>query len=173
MEELFEAIFGNAFIIFAVIAGIIGFFKDSFSSDKEEKSKHSKPTNRPVPPFGGETVKKPSNPMKRQERARDSFSTASASEQKQQQMEQLAEQIGTNLQAPLKEFQQQAKSIQNKRDDETKHLHKQKLKRQVANNLTQEGLVNGIIMAEVLGKPRAKNPYRSILSNQMKRKQIY
>ncbi|WP_174613848.1 hypothetical protein [Virgibacillus ihumii] len=37
-------------------------------------------------------------------------------------------------------------------------------KKRVRSNLNKKGLVNGIIMSEVLGKPRAMKPYNSVSS---------
>lgn len=37
-------------------------------------------------------------------------------------------------------------------------------KRRVRGNLNEKGLVNGIVMSEVLGKPRAMKPYKSVIS---------
>ncbi|AUJ26230.1 MULTISPECIES: hypothetical protein [Virgibacillus] len=172
MEGLFEAIFSNGFIILAAIAGIIGFFKDSFSKDTDTENERRKKPNKPAPPFGGGATKPASQPTKRPERVGGSISTASASEQKQQQMEQLAEQMGADLQEPLEDLAQQVQSVQSQRQATEGHLQKQKMKRQVANNFTREGLINGIIMSEVLGKPRGKKPYRSAVSEQIKMKQI-
>lgn len=172
MEGLFEAIFSNGFIILAAIAGIIGFFKDSFSKDTDKENERRTKPNKPVPPFGGGATKVGSQPTKRTEREGGSISAASASEQKQRQMDQLAEQMGADLQEPIEDLVQQVQSVQSQRQVTEGHLQKQKMKRQVANNFTREGLINGIIMSEVLGKPRAKKPYRSVVSEQIKMKQI-
>ncbi|WP_077327053.1 hypothetical protein [Virgibacillus siamensis] len=54
---------------------------------------------------------------------------------------------------------------ENKKPNERGLTKEQKeFKKRISNNLNKKGLVNGIIMAEILGKPRAMQPYRSIIS---------
>ncbi|WP_010650932.1 hypothetical protein [Oceanobacillus massiliensis] len=47
-------------------------------------------------------------------------------------------------------------------------IHKEKMKRQVVDNISAKGLVNGVMMSEILGAPRAKKPYRSILQDRIR-----
>lgn len=176
MEEIVDLIFNNIFVVLAVVAGVIGFLKNSVSKEQEAEKKDTRPKrpNRPTPPFGGETKRQWHDPTKRRQVPKKEAPTVTNNTSTQElkpQMDQLVQQVETSFMENVDEFSSSAHSTTLKRSLKSQPKSDQlrtKMKRQVSSNLTQKGLVNGIIMAEVLGPPRAKKPYRSVLAERRK-----
>ncbi|WP_085991869.1 hypothetical protein [Oceanobacillus senegalensis] len=166
MEGLFEAIFSNFFLILIVISGIIGFFRNNSGEDQKKKQ-----SNRPM---------RPETPSNRNQRA-DSHSkpinqssptmTMTVEEQQQQQMERLASRLKTNANQPLDDNTENPMINENLAGLSSHNYSKEQkeLKRQIGTNLKGKGLIQGIIMSEVLGSPRGRSPYRNVIQKrQMK-----
>ena len=166
-----EWIFDNLFIIVIIVSGLIGFFKNN---DKEEEKKE---TAKPVPP---KSSRIPNVPPVRREQPRaerkvyregprkPAVSTASVEEQQKAQMERLASKYGTvtdSLENMTGQFS--GRSLLNEQSEITP-VKKANLKKQVISNLGAKGLVNGIIMSEVLGAPRAKKPFKTIVQDRIR-----
>lgn len=193
MESFLDFIFGNMFLIFLIVSGLIGFF----SSNKQEEQKRERPArNRPkdgrsVPParraYEMETRQPSRSNTSSRERQEGSISTATADtleEQQQSQMERAQRKFGGASQSisegkdvadtvtkdglDLDFIQsQQLRSI----EDIKKELSKEQqvLKQDLRSSLRSKGLINGIIMAEVLGRPRALEPYQSVTQQRYKK----
>ncbi|MEC5422215.1 hypothetical protein QGM71_01745 [Virgibacillus sp. C22-A2] len=174
MQGLFDAIFSNFFIVIIIIAGIIGFLRDNTAKQQQQQKQQQerKPVNRPNP------TNTPSEGYSRsqQGRSRDSkpqrtYSTSTIEEQQREQMERLADQYNssTEIKQGMDKLSSNAITDDNSLEPINELSTKQKkLKRQIGKNLNKNGLVNGIIMAEVLGSPRALKPYRSVITNRRK-----
>ncbi|WP_087971714.1 hypothetical protein [Oceanobacillus rekensis] len=164
-------IFDNLFIIIIIVSGLIGFFRNN---DSEEKKKE---TTKPVPP---KSVRIPNTPPIRREQPRaerkvykerptkPTVSTASIEEQQKVQMERLAGKNGA-ITDSLENLTGQ-NSLGNSLNEQTENsaMKKESLRKQVTSNLGAQGLVNGIIMSEVLGAPRAKKPFKTVLQGRIR-----
>ncbi|MFB4166514.1 hypothetical protein [Virgibacillus sp. JSM 102003] len=148
-------------IILAIIGGLAGFLKDKSENDtnKQKRTVNSpKPSPTPSGGAGGMTR----NDYQQQ----SSEEKTSIEEQQQEQRERLADRMNTATQKAIDERKHDA--IINENDnfnqtDKELSVEQKRFKRRIKNNLNRKGLVNGVIMAEVLGSPRAKKPYQSIV----------
>ncbi|MFC3039098.1 hypothetical protein ACFOGI_02390 [Virgibacillus xinjiangensis] len=156
MGNLIEFIFSNFFIVIMMIAGLMGFFRNS----KQEEQHPERPIPRPAPASPPQQTQ-----SGRQRKEETIVSSESIKEQQNKQIDRLAKHLHTakttgdtdsrltdTLESPLRE---PGKGL-TKQQEETRSSIKR--------NLNRKGLVNGIVMSEVLGPPRAKRPYRSVLS---------
>jgi signal recognition particle GTPase len=171
MEALLELIFGNFFIVLLVIVGILGFLRDSAQKQKEEyRNKRSRPT-RPAPqtsrgPISSRDETRTRTTVKDTlEKARESISSSSVEEQQKEQMEKLADRFNTRANEALDEVQEgvsTARSIFQEAAKVDLSKEQEQIKQGVSQSLRGKGLINGIIMSEVLGPPRARKPSRSV-----------
>ncbi|WP_200416261.1 hypothetical protein [Virgibacillus salexigens] len=166
LSNLIEAIFSNIFIIFVIIAGIIGFLRDGWNKYSEKESSPNRP-NRTPRPMRDNSNRDASFPTTSQPQT---SSTISVEQQHKEQMERLAGQMGANRKVDQSESYNKETAFNDLTRNVEKELTEQqiRLKKQVSNNLTKKGLVNGVIMAEVLGKPRALKPYQNVIYERKK-----
>ncbi|GGP12660.1 hypothetical protein [Oceanobacillus neutriphilus] len=171
-------IFDNLFLVIIIISGLITFLGDSKRRQEEQKKKQSTPPQNQTQTrqrqqrspqemrTRQQTQRKREQPRaERQvyrEGARPDISAGSIEEQQKKQMERLANRYQTSSQ-DLENAEQKFKDLMVNRNVEEVNPGKREMKRRISGNLDGKGLVNGIIMAEVLGSPRAKQPYRSIV----------
>ncbi|PAV29026.1 hypothetical protein CIL05_13685 [Virgibacillus profundi] len=165
---LFEALASNFFIVIIIIAGIIGFFRDNSAKQKEKQQR--KPNNVPRPtatPSGGN---KPRQRVYNDNQTDKKVYTTSIEEQQNAQMEQLANRYKTSANRAMNKLPHDAIIGDTLREPDKGELSQsqESLKRQIGSNLNKKGLVNGIIMSEVLGPPRASKPYRSVIGQRRK-----
>ncbi|WP_099158546.1 hypothetical protein [Virgibacillus ndiopensis] len=165
MEGIFDAIFGNFLVVLAIIGGIVGFLKDK--SNKNSDGEHNKPYQVPKPtttPSGGS-----GQSQRHSSSTQASINTQTLKEQQEKQMQQLAERMNANRKSSQEDLNHDA-IIGNTINKQVRYdtQQKTKMKKQVKRNLTGKGLVDGIIMAEVLGPPRAVKPYKSVIENRRK-----
>ncbi|MGJ9457006.1 hypothetical protein [Oceanobacillus sp. CF4.6] len=164
-------IFDNLFIVIIIISGLIGFFRNN---NTEEKKKETK---KPVPPKSGRIPNAP--PVRREqpraernvykERTKEpTVSTASIEEQQKVQMERLASKYGA-ISDTIEDLTAQSSKGSNL-NEPTKEstVMKERMRKQVEGNLGAQGLINGVIMSEVLGAPRAKKPYKTVLQDRIR-----
>lgn len=172
-------IFDNLFIVMIIISGIVAFLGDSKKKQEEQKKKQSAPPNKPAQPrqrqrrAAEETISRQQTQRKREqpraerkiyrEEARPEMTNRSIEEQQQEQMERLANRYQTASQGDIENLDHTFKDLIVERKEEKANPGKREMQKRVSQNLDGKGLVNGIIMAEVLGSPRAKKPYKSIL----------
>ncbi|WP_163970038.1 hypothetical protein [Oceanobacillus halotolerans] len=179
MQGLLEAIFSNFFIIIVIIAGLLGFLRDNAAKGNKKQEQRPRqqrpsPTRQPRPsrtPSGPTQAKKvDSSPV---DSSRQIQST-SIEQQREDQMKRLADQIQTEGKQDLDEkvqneaIQDIMQTNEDKRQKQQLTEEQFQLKQQIKHNLTKKGLVNGIVMAEVLGPPRSRKPYQSIIHERNK-----
>ncbi|WP_404453054.1 hypothetical protein LG329_02755 [Virgibacillus necropolis] len=146
MDAIFETIFGNILIILAIVGGIAGFIKDQ----KNKGSKSTKPYSTPKPtrtPSGGGHQANNEGVSTEQ-----TYSTS------------MREQLDSTTHRAIEHGEHDALSNSNL-GTPSKSSNNNQMKKQIKGNLSKQGLVSGIIMSEVLGPPRAKKPYRSVLTD--------
>ncbi|MEN1969360.1 hypothetical protein WMZ97_14945 [Lentibacillus sp. N15] len=144
-------------IILAIIGGIIGLF-----NKKSEQQTNQKPY-KPKPARSTPTI--PNRSQQRQTEApQKGMDTIAMQEQRDAQMHELASRMKLDAGDSENEdmYQVNFEHLQTKPSQFNEN--KTAMKNQVRKNLNRKGLVDGIVMAEVLGPPRARKPYRSITS---------
>jgi len=176
MEALLEAIFGNFMIVLIIIGGIVGFLKDKSEKGKQQKEQSESPLGTPNPtaaPSAGRDYQtsrhKPVEPVRRESH----HSAPSVGEQRAEQMKQLVGRMQTGTSKTPEDVQPKVikgSTATAKRSKPVKSQRPDAFKKKFKSNLTRDGLVDSIIMAEVLGSPRATKPYRSVIQ-QRKRNQ--
>lgn len=163
MEGILDAIFGNFLVVLAIIGGIVGFLKDRSNKDKEEGHKPYQVPKPTATPSGG------GNYQSQHETTTVQTNRTTLEEQQEIQMQQLAERMNTDTTVSVggRPNDMIIEKMNRRQGDNDSH-EKKKMKKQVKRNLTGKGLVDGIIMAEVLGPPRAVKPYKSVIASRRK-----
>lgn len=160
MDELFEAILSNPFLLILIIGGLISFFRGSSGkSDQESQQPSGRPTQRSQTYSQSESNKSTRSEMSDTEHSTN-MSALSVEEQRDEQLERLKKQLNTN--------EHQVSPHPSKNKTKVVHSHESsykyhEFKKDMKRNLTKQGLIDSIVMAEILGPPRARKPYRSII----------
>lgn len=182
MEAIIDFIFSNFIIVLIIIGGLAKLL----GGDNKEQQK--KQTNQPPRPTEArkQTTPIPGRPRAQQPKASRSTNpmgqprsvgqSISIEEEQQKQFEQLAGKMNAesvhrleNLSDEItsgNEITDSAISLNKKRSHHPpKHnKHRKQVKHQMKKRLSENGLTESIIMAEVLGPPRARKPYKSIIA---------
>lgn len=178
MEGLIEMIIKNPIVILAVLGGLASLMKRKKDQEKqanEESPQAQKPVVRSPQTSGQQLTKqvfKRPNPSV-------SVNTSSIDEHRAEQLRRYTEQMASNnsnttvtKNTEHSGLQDRPKVADARRDVEIENLgssvQQKQFKKQIKKGLTTEGLVNSILMAEVLGPPRARNPYQSVISKRRK-----
>ncbi|MFC4558855.1 hypothetical protein ACFO3D_11625 [Virgibacillus kekensis] len=149
-------------ILIAIIGAVAGFFKDK--SDKDPGGqKRTINVPRPTPtPSGGAGRHYPVEET-------ETSDTVTISKRQQEQRERLAERVNTATQVEMDNRKHDSSIGEVTKRSHTDLSKEQKqFKSQVKRNLSRKGLVNGIVMSEILGPPRAVKPYRSVIEQRRK-----
>lgn len=164
-----EWIFDNFFIVIIIISAILGFFKNNDEQNKKQEKKKPVPSRpRTVQP---ERKRQPRAESKvfREEPREKRLTISSVEEQQKAQIERLASKYKGKVASEIDDFGKQVitESLLNEPEKDPS-VNREKMKKQVVSNLSAKGLVNGIIMSEVLGPPRAKKSYQNILKDRLR-----
>lgn len=172
----FELITENLFLVIIIVSAILSMFSRNKEEQKKQQQTQTKRTQPRPQTVQSKTQKSTSDrsrkPVKRHTTHRDaesnydeleSGSSATIAAQQQAQMENLERRYGiasSNISADdlarnNLDLGETLKPLDVLTEDQ------EKLKRNLRSNLKDKGLINGIIMAEVLGKPRSLNPFQS------------
>lgn len=173
MGDLIDFIMEN-FVIFALIIGaIFKFFTDDMKRDEEEKT-----MNRPKPIQHHQSQMDPIHP-----KTSPVFVGVDEKLEELETSDDIMENINNQLQDQLKRYQERmniktSESIETmdetsaemtdsivqplrSHNDQTS-LRNERFQRQMKEKLTKDGLIEGIVMAEILGPPRALKPYQPV-----------
>lgn len=169
MESFFDFIFGNLFFVIIIIAAIFNFFNKSKQEEAQERSKEQAGPER-------ESTRRPTLRERMEEALLDledewkstqetepvedkqATKMPSVEEQRQAQYERLRNQYQT---ATVDEDDYAAETRTMKTKEQEKEL--EKIKTTAHRKMTKKTLVDGVIMAEILGPPRALKPYESVI----------
>jgi len=170
MDQVIEFIMNNLFLIVVIVSAIFGFFSNQQKEEEKNQRKQphrspARPTQRPVPANRTESKGQPLGRMNT-EKAEIEEAMDSIGEQQQRQMEELAQNLNTQAQEAVNEVRNVPGELSDiLKEAEIKSLEQERtrLKKQVQGQLKGKRLMNGIIMSEVLGPPRAIKPYRSVV----------
>lgn len=158
MEGLFEAILSNPFLILLILGGIFSFFKGN--PEKSQQEQQQRPSGRPTQTHT-RTAQEKSTPVHiPQETNIDSLSIE---EHRDEQMERLREQLNTGEHRLPDISKSDSSAPKVVHSHETSYKYNE-FKKDMKRNLTKQGLIDSIVMAEVLGPPRARKPYRNIIN---------
>lgn len=173
MEAIIEFILSN----FVIVLLILGVLSRLFGGAKEEEQKRQKNTRQGRPasgqqrprPVPSQTRRESDQPVQGMPNTGSSTPVPSVSveSEQQKQLEQLAAQMKTegkqsfeDLAAQISQEERPTIQVENKQQASINHTEMQ---REIKRGITKKSLVHSVIMAEVLGPPRARKPYKSII----------
>lgn len=176
MEHIIDLIFDNFLIVAVIVGGLLKFLSgDSKQAEENRKKPHERSKNipRPTPtPSGGKYI--PPQAKKVVTKSAPNIESMSIEEQQQEQLERLAGQLKSDLSKTLHDVKstkdatplplQLNKSVKNNVNRKQKPI-----KKVLRTKLSRDGLMESIIMAEVLGSPRATKPYQSVVAERKQR----
>ncbi|MUK87088.1 hypothetical protein GMD78_01550 [Ornithinibacillus sp. L9] len=171
MGELIDFFLGNIFFLVIVIGALLRLFSGNSNQNKEEQRKTQQ--NRPRQ----QTNPRPSTSPSRANTQRDVKTNTTASqsisveEQQKQQLEKLAGRMNTKMEQSIEDLSTNTTDLGEtlkRPKKEATSLKEEDYRKRIKGNLSRDGLVNSVIMAEVLGAPRARKPYRSVISERNK-----
>ena len=186
MGEIIEFIMGNMFLVIIIISGIIGFLSNNKEEQKKQQQRKSQqqrprapkpayePNPTPTPTPSGPREAKPRQKVyqtKTKTNEEDLTMTSSIADEQQAQMERLEEKYGiTSTDLTDQDLVSQGLNLGESLVN-TKDLTEEQevLKKDLRKSLRNKGLINGIIMSEVLGKPRSLKPYESVILERYKK----
>ena len=167
MGELFDTVLKNPFLLIIIIGGIISFLKGKSGKPEEEEGKQPSSNSKPVEtssqtpsPFGREQRTGRKQPIKR--RVQETAQKVTVEEHRKEQMQRLSQQMSANQQRSMEERPKVADATREHQINNLASNYTQdKFKNQFKKSLTPKGLIDSIVMAEVLGAPRARQQYQS------------
>lgn len=178
MDELFELIFRNPFLILLIIGWLFATFREKPKKGQQDQrqqrqqpSRQTRPQrqSRRQPSHSGRssTHSEPQGtPLGRVEveqrpvvTSHESFEQPVIEDQQQEQLQQLKNRLGAHV-ADFDDMEDLSNVFQ-QNEQHLPHVTKEKMKQSVTRSelgkrFNKQGLVESVIMAEVLGKPRAK-----------------
>lgn len=174
MDSFFNLIFENFFIVIIIVVAIFNFLSKA-KKDSEPQEQQSEPTREKPKRSIQDLIEE------KAEQVRDSYQQTRETvedeaqkgknlfeEQRQKQYEQLRNQMQSTQ---PKENQEKETFPKNKFSEKSLKERTESdgisINRNIKRKLTKQGLAESIVMAEVLGPPRALNPYQNVA---MKRK---
>lgn len=181
MESFFEFIFGNIFIVLIIIFAIINFLNKGKNAEEEEQRRP-----RPQPPQSSRTENRQESQTRptmdsrvENDRSRSRADIESTireasktteetvlttiEEQRQEQYERLRSKLNT---LPTTENNVQVEDMRFEITNQKMPTNEEEVpsvQMKLEDRLSSQGLIESVIMAEVLGPPRALNPYQNIV----------
>lgn len=198
MGSFFEFIFGNLFLIIIIISGIVGFISNNKEEEKK-KERPLRPAGRQSRPATPSPSRSRSTTGERRDLKENDRTKPEPKEQSVMTIDSDSDAIGGEQQAQMERLQRKFGGVPTpsdaqkeavdavrengidlefikrqqleKMENVSKELSEQQkvLKKDIRGSLRKKGLINGIIMAEVLGSPRALKPYKSVTSERYRR----
>lgn len=175
MEELIEVVFRNPFLLILLVGGIFSMLTGKPKENSEEEQSQRRettdfPETFPVPHEQQQTS------QQFEVETSDYYNNDSLSieEQREQQMQRLTAQYATNNyevddeHSGLKDKAKLADIRREMEVEKVKAPYNKKFKKKFTKSLTKKGLINSVVMAEVLGSPRALKPYQSVPTRRRK-----
>lgn len=170
MQELIDVVLKNPFLLILILGGLFSLFKGKSVKNREGHEEQQK-DRRDAP-----TAERESNPpIERsttrhvEEIQKSILNTLSIDEQREEQMKRLSNQFNVNEHSSLAGRPKIAAERRRNEIERTSSKFNKEFKKDLKNSLTRKGFANSIIMAEVLGAPRAGRPYQSVIDKRIKR----
>lgn len=173
MEELINLVLDNPFFIIIIIGAIYSLLKGKSKQEEqpeEQERQQGQQRQQRTPEIPKPITAKQSNYNRPTDRQRqEAISSISIEEHRAQQMKQFATSVSTNEHSMMTNRPKVADARRNAEIQNLSSSYNQvKFKKQFKKSLTNEGLINSVVMAEVLGLPRARNPYQSVIAKRAK-----
>lgn len=165
-----EFISENFIIIVIIIGGLLSLLKNKSAPDDDENQKTESTTvsNSYRKNESATTRKRSTNPGTSHTRTtHQSYDTVPIDQQEQRQLKNLQKRMGVSSTAgaQVEDISHSASLETNSSNPEiVKPYHHKEFKKEIKGKLNRKGLIDSIVMAEVLGPPRAKKPYNSIIN---------
>lgn len=188
MEEFIEIILGNPLLIVLIVGGLISLFRNKEGQNKSEDSNQRQQTDeqskpKKSSPFGDflermeealsdDTDEKPTSTDPKPSPPREpADQTMSAHDKRMEKMQQISEEIeagtyqGASANAYESFYDSDIQSGMMDKDSPSLHVNvelnqqSKELRSQMKRRLRKRDLINSVIMSEVLGEPRSKQPY--------------
>lgn len=175
MDSIIDFIFSNFLILFIVVGGLVKLISgNSKNSESDTKTTQPVQSRRQSQERAGNRENRPNSTSKQS--SSENTTSVSIEEQQQKQLERLAGKAATSTVQNYDSLKEQSydsdnrhtisKSSQNNKKEFTKN--KIAVKRQLNKKISRNGLIDSVIMAEVLGAPRARKPYKSVITERKK-----
>ncbi|GGM31228.1 hypothetical protein GCM10011351_16730 [Paraliobacillus quinghaiensis] len=150
MDEIFPFLM----ILFAIGSGLVSFFGKKQEDDNSNKKTTSpRPNNR-------QQDKQVKNTVRNEPSSEGRSSMSTYMNERKEQLEALRSNY-TSDNSDVSQNRMQEVVDLNRKKDHTAGKKKRKTGISLARNISKEGLAESVIMAEVLGSPRAKKPYQN------------
>ncbi len=178
MGEFIEALISNPFLVILIIGGVLKFlFGDSEQGEKQKNPTTVRPKKHPLGKLDPKPEAKPKPktvPVFAEQQENEAplnneidleqLDDLSIEEQQQLQLEQYAKKMNTDVDISYDKLEDlEIGNIEQLFKERKQQANQQKeFKKQMKGQLTKKGLVEGIIMSEVLGPPRALKRYKPI-----------
>jgi hypothetical protein len=163
MNDLIELVFENPFLLILIVGGIISFLKGK--SEKPEEETDIQSTNKP---------KQAENPFERSRQTEQRqpvekpkakpVSSLSIEELREEQMLRFSGQVESDEHQRIVDRPTVSAKDEKNVHDKAKNRNKKAFKNDFDQSLTKQGLINSVIMAEVLGSPRARRSYQTVIT---------
>jgi|SRR5690625_196047 len=179
MEAFVEFVFGNPILVFVIIAALFNILnKGKKSNEEQQKPRPVQPTQMPRQSNQERETIRTRLEKTIQEQAKQLKTTIEQSvakteqsvektieEQRQAQYDRLRSQYSTST--TEKEIGENVSFIDEKIIND--HHELEKVSVNLEKKLTTKGLMESVMMAEILGPPRAHNPYQNIVVKRQQR----
>ena len=160
MGDLIDLILSNFLIIAAIIGGIISWFSGMTKENETEKRPDRNPTPKPSTYSSGPSPDIEQKGRTGEERLKEYYET------KQQKLNEMSDSDSSNerergVWEPMEPNTQSAMQAQNNKPSKASELSENGPLVESARKWDKKRLAEGILMAEVLGPPRAHKPHSS------------
>lgn len=172
MDQIIDLIFENPFFLVLIIGALLSLFGDKKKGKQEEREQGQQQTSsrRRMPEPEGKPLGRMETTPERQpnlvQKKKEMSSQLSIEEHRANQMAEYLKRSSTNeTSTDRDELSEDQVNKEQKRIQKLATSYKQnEFKKEFKKSLTKEGLVNSVIMSEVLGSPRSRNPYQSVIT---------
>lgn len=165
MGQLIDLFLENPLFIIILIGGIFSFLRGK-SEKPEDENKPSTTNQRPQRAESTlERTPRPARTRSSENQVQVPVSSKSVEEIREEQMARFTTKRESHEDDRGKDIPRIADSIGKEvvREKDFNH-NKQAFKNDFNKSLTRKGLINSVIMAEVLGAPRARNSYQTVIT---------
>lgn len=163
MGELIDLILSNPLLIILIIGGLFSLLKRK----TEQPESENEPSRRPMPaerrtPNERERARPSDRQTKPAEPAKEMVETLTIEEQHQQQLDELKERLVVDQRRSSNQTERESYVTRRRqRNNSVSKNENQTFKQRFKENVTPSGLINSVIMSEVIGPPRSMKPYES------------
>jgi|GEM_PF-4736193 len=172
MGDLIDLLLGNPFLILIILGGLYSMLKGSNKPESDEENEGPAPApKKTADPFGREAARKQQAQHEANQRSgmetENSYPIGQISleDQREQQMLRLSKELASSDEHSGLKGRPKVADERRKREvnDLVSSYEQERFQKEFKQGLTRRGVINSVVMAEVLGQPRAINPYKSVI----------